>query len=132
LAPQSHIHSIYVKDYLPLFKAIFKMGAVQSANAKGKSAKHSLPIGVRGRKSLISAGKRGSAPHGLTASVVSIPSEHLHALRHYDEELDVTSAMSVHSDDIHLVKDEDESLSESESDSDNDESKSSRKIVVRD
>jgi hypothetical protein len=115
---QIHIHSFYVRSYQKLYQETFKMGANQSANAKGKGFKHPLPVGVRGRKSLISTNKRGSAPHGLTASVVSIPSEHLHALRHCDEELDVTSAMSVHSDDVHVVKEEEESLSDSESDDD--------------
>ena len=55
---------------------------------------------VRGRKSINTNNKTnvnpGSAPHGLRASIVSMPSEQM--VDHHV--LDMTSAESVHSDDI--------------------------------
>jgi hypothetical protein len=73
---------------------------VVSSTKKNRSSKGR---NVRGRKSMNSKDTttnsnnnlyHGSAPHGLRASIVSIPSEQM------DHALDVTSVESVHSDDV--------------------------------
>lgn len=111
-----NLFQLDVKSYLPLRKLSGKMGSSQSSyakNVKGSSVKKSPSFpSVRGRKS-INGGS--SAPHGLTASFVSVPSEDLR------DELDVTAAESVHSDDAQLHEcveeyEEDESESELEED----------------
>ena len=67
-----------------------------SINKKNWSSKSRS---VRGRKSINTNNKiiehAGSAPHGLRASIVSMPSEQMD-----HHVLDMTSAESVHSDDV--------------------------------
>ncbi len=82
------------------------MGSAQSSDATDNNDIHSSSKknwssksrSLRGRKSINNGtntnkpklASLGSAPHGLRSSIVSIPSEHL----------DITSAESVHSDDV--------------------------------
>ena len=67
-----------------------------STNKKNWSSKSRS---VRGRKSINTKNKTianaGSAPHGLRASIVSMPSEQMD-----HHVLDITSVESVHSDDV--------------------------------
>lgn len=74
------------------------MGSTQSSHAKKHEKKSSpkkgslsLPTDVRGRKSSIVKG----APHGLKASIVSVPSDHF---EHMD---DHTHDETLHSDEEH-------------------------------
>lgn len=83
------------------------MGSSQSSYATKNETKTfsskkgwSASSRMRGRKSINNKDYfTGSAPHGLRASVISIPSEQLNAL-------DITSAESVHSDDERPMYDE--------------------------
>jgi len=96
------------------------MGSSQSSHADkhgSKSAKHSTPEGVRGRKSIPQKG--ASVPH-LRESVISLESRELSAI-------DATAAENLHEDDVHLYPTPEEAqdidtASESEDETDEEES----------
>jgi len=90
------------------------MGSTQSSHAKKHELKRSpkkgslsLPSDVRGRKSSIVKG----APHGLKASIVSMPSDHFED--HLEEE---THDETLHSEEEHHATDEETVDSDYESD----------------
>lgn len=105
------------------------MGSSQSSHAKYdvenfSVKKSSSSPSVRGRKSIYKG--RFSAPHGLTASIVSIPSEHLRCLEDldHDDDHDITAAETAHSDDVHLHEYQEELCDEeTESESEEEEGK---------